>query len=67
LRLDADRTRDELVVTLGEIRARLTPRQVASTVAGSIAARPFRFAIGALVVTAAAGITTLLVRSKHRG
>jgi hypothetical protein len=68
VRLDADRTRDELAATLGQIRDRLMPHQIARTVGLSITARPWRFVVGALAVTAlAAGIPVLMAKSNPHG
>jgi hypothetical protein len=68
LRLDADRTRDELGAVLEEVRRRLTPKDLARSAAGSLRKHPLRLAggiaAGAAVVT---GIVVINQRAKRRG
>jgi Protein of unknown function (DUF3618) len=68
LRLDADRTRDELGAVLEEVRRRLAPKELARSAAGSLRKHPRQLAggiaAGAAVVT---GIVVLTQRAKRRG
>jgi hypothetical protein len=68
LRLDADRTRDELADALAEIRRRLTPRELAKSVTGSVRRHPAQVAAA---IAATAGIVTATVvlvrRARKRG
>jgi hypothetical protein len=67
IRLDADRTRDELRQTLDEIEHRLSPAGVAESVKRSAKRDPGKVAaIGAGVVAAVTGVTWFIVASRRR-
>ncbi|CAN5382061.1 hypothetical protein BH09ACT1_BH09ACT1_24950 [soil metagenome] len=67
IRLDADRTRDELRETLDEIERRISPAGVAESVKRSAKRDPGKAAaIGAGVVAAVTGLTWFIVASRRR-
>jgi hypothetical protein len=66
--LDADRTRDKLAETLGEIERRLTPAHIRSRVMTTVRDRPVPFiAAAASVVGAVVGIVVLVALRSARG
>ena len=68
LRLDADRTRDDLADALTELRQRLGPKELAKSTLGSLRRYPWQVT-GGIAATAATitGIVLLSQRSKRRG
>jgi hypothetical protein len=67
IRLDADRTRDELRETLDEIERRLSPAGVVESVKRSAQRDPGKVAaIGAGVVATITGLTWFIVASRRR-
>lgn len=67
--LDADRTRDELASTLGEIERRLTPAHIRRRLIRSVKRRPGPFIAAGIGVMAGVSAIILLVTKKagHRG
>jgi len=67
IRLDADRTRDELERTLEEIERRLDPRIRIESVKRAYRKRPVEFiAAAGVALGAVAALITWAVRSAHR-
>jgi hypothetical protein len=66
--LDADRTRDELAETLGEIERRLAPAHIRSKIVTIVRNRPVPFiAAGVSLVCAIVGVVLLVARRPDRG
>ena len=67
LGLDADRARDELAATLGEIERRLTPAHVRERVAKSVRSRPVSYVTAGLgLVAGLVGVALLVTRGARR-
>lgn len=68
VRLDADRTRDELAGTLDEIESRLKPRELWNSITLTFQKRPVPF-VGATVgaIGAIAGLIALSSRRRNNG
>lgn len=68
LRLDADRTREELEKTLDEIERELDPRRIPQRISDAWAQNPVRVVVIAVGVAGAiAGIIWLLAASGNKG
>jgi hypothetical protein len=66
VRLDADRTRDELERTLNQIESRLAPKELWRSVTLTFKERPLRVvAVGAGFVLAVGGLITRAVRRRN--